>query len=183
MWTESPTELKDTLSSNTLSWMSKPYRLADALLRVCDQLTVELQFQGVGMYLDDEQHLLEAKDNECYVREVFLYGNGMNLCFARTVMPTATYSFYKDEFDTMSSKLLGKNFLYSKGQGVTRGPFYYAVVDASHPYFKKCLVNSDQVLGARTSVFCIDKVYPLLVTEVFLPNIPLYKAQEAIAIK
>ncbi len=177
MWSPEPTSLTQSLTRNTINWMSQPYRLADALARVCNHLVVDLQFQGMGHYVEGEQALLDHNEPECYIREVFLKGDDVNLCFARTVMPVTTYQGYQKEFDTLSAKLLGNNLLYSKNGGVVRSAFQYAVIDVSHPYFIKCKLATSHKLGARASVFYIAGQHPLLVTEIFLPNIPVYKAE------
>jgi chorismate-pyruvate lyase len=175
MWDQSTVQLAQVLSENDINWMTKPYRLADALVCVCEKLIVEVQFQGMGFYVEGEQDLLNINEDDCYVREVFLKGDEANLCFARTVMPIKTYQACQNEFDTLSSKLLGKSLLYSQGDGVTRSAFHYAAIDSLHPYFAKARVLGNQKLGARASVFCIDNEFPLLVTEVFLPNMPLFE--------
>jgi chorismate-pyruvate lyase len=63
----------------------------------------------------------------------------------------------------LGEKLLGETLLYNNDK-VTRSNFEYA------------LLNEENALWARRSVFTIEKSYPILVTETFLPAIPDYVA-------
>ena len=100
-------------------------------------------------------------------------GDGAKFCFARTCMPLATYQAYQAEFDSLNNQLLGDTLLYPRS--TARQVFHYAALMHDHAYFDKCQVDDRLTLAARRSLFKLQGRYPLLVTEVFLPAIPLYQ--------
>lgn len=176
MWEFQTEHLSSCLTDNELAWLQRPYRLAEALQRVCNSLTVERLYQGVGDYLDDEAQVLSSNQATGYVREVFLCGDGVKLCFARTSMPLETYHAFQTEFDSLNTKLLGDTVLYPRS--TARQLFSYTAITTQHPYHVKCQTLCDSPLAARRSVFHLNDRYPLLVTEVFLPAIPTYQHAE-----
>lgn len=172
MWQSQTEHLSHCLNDNQLAWLGRPYHLARALRRVCNELKVERIYQGPGDYLDDEAVVLDDSQTVGCTREVFLCGDGIQFCFARTCMPLKTYQAFKTELDSLNHQLLGDTLLYPRS--TARQMFYYAALTHDHPYFQKSQVDDQLTLGARRSLFYLQDYYPLLVTEVFLPAIPLY---------
>ncbi len=177
MWSETITSLFLSLSTKECAWMTEPYELATAMRRVCRELQVKICYQGMALCYDDELQRLGIQTVEHFVREVFLEGDAVPFCFARTVIPVHTYQHYKEQFDGLEDRLLGKTLLYPQSNRVRRSQFEYAVVEVNHPYFLKCAVDRAEKLGARRSVFYLEEHYPLLITEIFLPGIPFYQPE------
>ena len=177
MWTADIIELTTLLDAHAQAWLQRPYRLADALRRVCQQLQVTVVHTGEGSYLDDEQAVLGDNELGGYQREVFLVGDGVPFCFARTVMPLTTYQQFQQQFDTLNSKLLGEQLLYPNQ--TVRSAFEYSVIDTQHPYFDCCGVSKTLTLPARRSQFFLEQQFPLLITEVFLPAIPHFQEADS----
>lgn len=156
-----------------IAWMLKPYNLSDALSQVCMHLSVQVLFQGMSDYHDDEAQALQIQgQTRCYVRQVFLKGDGVPFCFARIVVPQHTYHQYQSQFSTLNDQFLGNTLLYSNAT-TRRDPFEYAYISQAHPYTQ--YLENTHPLGARRSVFYMDGQFPLLVSEVFLETIPEYK--------
>ena len=59
MWQSQTEHLSHCLNDNQLAWLGRPYHLARALRRVCNELKVERIYQGPGDYLDDEAVVLD----------------------------------------------------------------------------------------------------------------------------
>ena len=182
MWTSDVTVFKEIMPDHYRDWLAKPYHLSAALQRVCNDLSVQVLYQGDGLLTSDESRFLRqaSLDRQCYVRNVFLKGDDVAFCFARIVVPPRTYQKYSQEFGELNSQLLGNTLLYANGK-TTRGPFQYGLI-APHEINNAQLFNElkvSPVLGdhfpARRSIFYMDGEFPLLVTEVFLAKIPLYQ--------
>ncbi|PHQ82526.1 MAG: hypothetical protein COB66_00035 [Coxiella sp. (in: Bacteria)] len=184
MWKTTIRALECQFGGDYLDWLVKPYNLSTALKRVCTQLSVRILYQGRDVYCDDECQVLQddASAQHCYVRQVILQGDDRPFCFARIVAPWSVYQQYQQQFDTLDGNLLGNTLLYSNSN-TTRSPFEYQCIDKSHAYYA-CLDSNlseplpqGESLAARRSIFHMDGDYPLLVSEVFMPDIPAYPSQ------
>ena len=178
MWVTSAAGVHFNKNTHHIDWMTGPHKLVEALARCCEAQAPYVQrlFEGVSDYLCDEQSVLDATDKSCHTREVFLCGNGKHCYFARTVIPTLTYEKYKTDFEMLCDQPLGDTLLYGN-KNTTCSDFKYAVIDVANDYFKKCDLNDkEEQLGARRRVFYLEghQQFPILITEVFLPAIPVY---------
>lgn len=182
MWTTNAQELACFANSPYRDWILKPYNLSQALKRVCDQLKVQILFQGLDQYLDDEKIILnDFTSDRCYVRQVFLVGDDEPFCFARIVAPLSVFHHYEEAFTGLQGNLLGNTLLYSNPKTI-RKAFEYSAIPRQHAYYqflKPHLSTSrqqqlEQTLAARRSIFLMDAEHPLLVTELFLTGIPEY---------
>lgn len=161
-----------------MDWMLKPYNLSEALSQVCAHLSVQILFQGMDCYQDDEAQALQIQgQTSCYVRQVILKGDGVPFCFARIVVPMQTYHQYQSQFALLNDQFLGNTLLYSNPT-TKRHAFEYTRISHTHPY-TQYLMNINP-LGARRSVFHMDGQFPLLVSEIFLETIPEYKAVKVV---
>lgn len=173
-WSTNIADISTDLSPIVIDWMLKPYNLSEALSRVCTHLSVQILFQGIDHYRDDEARVLRVEDEiNCYVRQVFLRGDGVPLCFARIVASMQTYYQYEAQFSELNDQFLGNVLLYHNPM-TRRDAFEYAQLSSSHPY--RQYLENRHPLGARRSVFYMDGQFPLLVSEIFLESIPEYKA-------
>ena len=182
MWTSDVNVFKEIMPQHYRDWLAKPYHLSAALQRVCDELSVQVLYQGDGLLTSDESRFLRQSslDRQCYVRNVFLKGDDIPFCFAHIAMPLCTYQQYRQEFSELNGQLLGNTLLYSNAK-TTRSPFQYGFITPQD--INKTLLFSElsvyPVLGdrfpARRSIFYMDGEFPLLVTEIFLSQIPLYQ--------
>lgn len=171
-------------SETTDTWMQKPYRLADALSQVCDNLSVKIASEGFKNILSSEKSALQLPGglSQAYVRSVFLVGDNKPLCYARIVVPAETFQHYEQDFKALGTQFLGDTLLYGNPK-TTRSAFEFTRLDAKCPVYQNIadrmidfpgIVLPDD-MGARRSVFQMDGVFPLLVMEVFLNKIALEK--------
>lgn len=125
------------------------YNLSQELRKLCKNLTVQIISQKLSSALPEEQAALNIQENNSFIREVYLQGDGVNLVHARVIAPNATYRKYQTKFDNLGSNFLGKHFLYKHKH--TRSPFTYQQ-------------------DSRSSIFELDG-YKLMVIEKFLETI------------
>lgn len=159
MWSEDIATLGLAQDNHFYAWLCKPLVLSAALRNVCKHLSVQVISQQLTTATIEEQHTLNISENNSLIRKVYLCGDGIPLVYAKTVIPHDGYIQYKNEIDNLGSNLIGADFLF-KQPNITRGPFSYAVIKNPNLY-------------ARRSIFKIKDV-SVLVTEIFLSNIPKY---------
>jgi chorismate--pyruvate lyase len=163
-WNDNPLQLSSLPPARILAWLTKPSCLSAALKMHGSVLTVKLlSWQPEQARIDELQRLGLSLSEPTRIREVILQGDGVAWTTGRVIVPEITYQQFAAQFDNLGEKLLGETLLYNNDK-VTRSNFEYA------------LLNEENALWARRSVFTIEKSYPILVTETFLPAIPDYVA-------
>ena len=133
----------------------------------------------------DEVAALKCYDTtQGFVRETYLGDTGNPVVYARVTMPQSTYQFKKFELDNLGNKPIGETLLY-QDPTLTRSEFEVKRVTCNDEllfdilvhdnFYKAEIVKSARVneLWARRSFFTISG-NPILITEVFLSNIPDY---------
>lgn len=176
-WVKDPALLGMRPPPLVLEWLTKPYILSQALRRICQTLSVKVIKQCFMEAFEDEYDVLQTNASTLpLIRQVFLEGDGVLLTYGRVVIPKTTYEQYFSQFESLNNNLIGETLLY-KNPDATRGAFEYACVNSSHPIAKEVIAFFTDVefLWARRSIFSL-KSYPLLVTELFLPTLPPYRA-------
>lgn len=106
-----------------------------------------------------------------YVREVLLLCNDVPVVFAHSVLPFASLRGSWNGINHLGSRPLGEA-LFSNPR-IQRRPLAFRRLYRAHPLFRSVTRQQQldaRILWARRSVFCLD-LHPLLVTEVFLPEI------------
>jgi chorismate--pyruvate lyase len=166
-------------------WLYKPHVLSQALKRVCTDFCVEVCDQSVKFLHADEAAALKCYETKLgYIRETYLGGKNNPLVYARVTMPHSTYQAMKEELDNLGNRPIGETILY-KDQNTVRGEMEVKQIfendellfDALvHENFYQAVIQKKTRLPeiwARRSMFMLSG-HPLLVTEVFLANIPDY---------
>lgn len=181
MWKKTIKDLSNKVPKKYLDWMTKPYKLGDALRQVCQQVSVNVIEQSMRMPYEDEFHLINIEDEfdkkDCFVREVILEGDHVPFVFARVVIPDFVHEKYVSDFDQLGTKLIGETMLY-KSHTTLRGHFEYAELPPEHALHVRanaCLPQEHQnenAYWARRSVFYLDGSFPILITEIFTASIP-----------
>lgn len=108
-----------------------------------------------------------------YTREVFLYADGMPVVFAHSVTAAQHLRGAWQSLQHIGQRPLGA-LLFSHPL-VQRAPLHYQALKPKHPLYRRAAVTLDappDKLWARRSLFSLHDA-PLLVTEVFLPEILL----------
>jgi chorismate-pyruvate lyase len=113
MWVRTLEELGLQEADPIYKLVSNTGPLSDILQTKCKQLSVQVVSQHI--------------ENDGFIREVYLHGDGIPLVNAITTAPLETYLKFKTEFDNLGNNLLGKTLLYSRQH--LRSAFAYAIID------------------------------------------------------
>jgi chorismate--pyruvate lyase len=154
------------------SWLGDRGSLTRRLRSHCAEFRVEPLGTGLARPNPDEYALLGlAVGVSAYVREVLLVCNGAPVVFAHSVLPYASLRGGWNGISRLGSRPLGEA-LFSNRR-IQRQPLAFRHLRQGHPLFDALArrhATTVDALWARRSVFCLD-AQPLLVTEVFLPEI------------
>lgn len=166
-------------------WLYKPFVLSRALKKVCSHFTVHITDQRIKpLYADEIAALGCYETSNGYIRETYLGDENHPFVYARVTMPESTYLTYKVELDNLGNRPIGETFLYSNPT-TTRSQFEIKRItqddellfdELVHTNFYKAVIERNSrvpELWARRSVFSLQG-NPLLITEVFLSDIPDY---------
>lgn len=127
---------------------------------------------GFALAHTDEYAGLRLRSNSLvYVREVLLVCDQLPVVFAHSVLPRAGLRGDWNGITRLGTRPLGEALF--NNPRIQREALAYRQIDARHPLFRAVRRNhpfSTRVLWARRSVFRLNG-HPLLVTEVFLPEI------------
>jgi chorismate-pyruvate lyase/SAM-dependent methyltransferase len=166
-------------------WLSEPYVLSKSLRKVCENFSVEVTDQKIKTLYADEVAALKCYDaTQGFVRETYLGDFGNPVVYARVTMPQSTYQFKKLELDNLGNRPIGETLLY-QDPTLTRSEFEVKRITCDDELLFDLLVHNSfykaeiekiariNELWARRSFFTISG-NPILITEVFLSNIPNY---------
>ncbi len=175
----------DHIPEAVRKWLSEPYILSQALRKVCENFSVEVTDQKVKDLYADEVAALKCYDVvQGFVRETYLGDIGNPVVYARVTMPQSTYQFKKTELDNLGNRPIGETLLY-QDPTLTRSEFEVKRITCDDELLFDLLVHNNfykaeiekiarvNELWARRSFFTISG-NPILITEVFLSNIPNY---------
>ncbi|MFZ3086721.1 MAG: chorismate lyase [Methylotenera sp.] len=176
----------DKISSQTRHhWLVKPFlsHPYHVLLIEKGSLTARLQqrysnFSVKSLMVkyakstQDEANLLHlATDNTVLRREVLLYGNGLPVVFAQSILPRKSLYGEWRRLGTLGNKPLGA-VLFANPK-VKRTPLSYKKLSPNHALYRSAaryLTDKPAFLWARRSVFSLNCAN-IMVTEVFLPHL------------
>ncbi|HTJ53408.1 MAG TPA: chorismate lyase [Cyclobacteriaceae bacterium] len=166
-------------------WLYKPHVLSQALKKVCHEFCVEVTSQSMKPLYSDEVAALKCYETPFgYIRETYLGEKGNPLVYARVTMPFSTYQARREELDNLGDRPIGETILY-KDATLSRSEFEVKRITENdellfdamvHENFYKAVVQRKArlpELWARRSMFKLSG-NPLLITEVFLANLPDY---------
>jgi chorismate--pyruvate lyase len=184
-WKNVTSTSPDYIPVSVSEWLRKPFVLSEALRRVCDNFSVKISDQSLKPLYADEISALKCYGSKTgYVRETYLGDVTNPLVYARVSMPESTYEAYKMQLENLGSKPIGETLLYSDPT-FTRSEFEVKQLTQDdellfdslvHHQFYRAVIARDthsHELWARRSVFTLSG-NPLLITEVFMPDMPRY---------
>lgn len=153
-------------------WLTNNGSLTAALKSRCPGLQVKRLRQALDRPHADEFTLLGLAPKErALIREVILLCDDRPLVFAHSVIPRAGLAGPWRSLSRLGNRPLGEA-LFTDPR-IVRNPLQFRRLDRRHPLYR-CAVSQlterPCCLWARRSVFCRDG-YPILVTEVFLPEL------------
>jgi len=153
-------------------WLHDHGSLTRRIQQRCEKFHVRNIFDGLAMSSQDEIAILNIpRQQKIYTREVFLYADNQPVVFAHSVVAAHHLHGAWHTLQHLGSKPLGA-LLFSHPL-VKRAPLHFRALRADHPLYRHAARTMDNLphrLWARRSVFTLQGA-PLLVTEVFLPNI------------
>jgi chorismate--pyruvate lyase len=159
-------------------WLTDPGSLTGRLLAACPgQFRVRVLAQGWGRVLNSERRALGLRrSGMALIREVELQCDDEPWVFARTVIPASSLKGPARRLMLLGERPLGA--VLFADPTTERGRTEVARLDARHALFQDaCGERSrppDNLWGRRT-LFCF-RGKPLLVNELFLPDIPAFPA-------
>jgi len=153
-------------------WLRDPGSLTQRIQQRCERFHVRNVCDCLLTAAYDETALLGLPPQQkIYTREVFLYADGKPVVFAHSVVAPQHLRGAWQALQHLGNRPLGA--LLFAHPLVQRAPLHCRALKASHPLYRRAvevLVNPQQKLWARRSLFSLHDA-PLLVTEVFLPEI------------
>ena len=153
-------------------WLRDEGSLTRRIQQRCENFAVRPMRSGLARVAYNEAALLGFPfDRYAFSREVFLYADGRPVVFAHS---TCARAHLRGAWQTMlglGNRSLG-TLLFTHPL-VERHPLRYKALQSHHPLYKSATAALDSKpdrLWARRSLFYLHDA-PLLVTEVFLPEI------------
>ncbi|HCB12077.1 MAG TPA: chorismate lyase [Gammaproteobacteria bacterium] len=164
-----------SLPAELAQWLFDPGSLTRRLRQCCpDRFQVRVLWQGWSRPSRDEARTLCLRlDARTWTREVQLVCGDQAWVFARTLIPAATLRGRGRRLTQLGSRPLGE-VLFSD-PGVQRSPVEIARIIAGqrlHQCAFAGFAEPPETIWGRRSVFRIDG-QPLLVCEIFLPDLPV----------
>lgn len=148
--------IPEEVSQEMLGWLLEQGSMTERFERHCQRVTVEPYQQCFVQRLGEEEGLLPASERY-WLREITLYGDGTPWLIGRTVIPQQTLSGPELALVDIGSVPIGR-YLFS-GDRLTRDAIQIG--------------RQGRLWARRSSLRLAGK--PLLLTELFLPDAPLYQ--------
>jgi len=153
-------------------WLRDHGSLTRRIQERCAGFEVRKVHSGLARIALDESALLGTAPHQlAYSREVYLFADNYPVIFAHSVVAREHLFGTWTEVRSLGSKPLGA-MLFAHPL-VERKPLHYKALRSSHPLYRRAaavLIDPPNRLWARRSLFHLHGA-PLLVTEVFLPEI------------
>ncbi|MBT9567271.1 MAG: chorismate lyase [Thiobacillus sp.] len=167
-WFDHPHALPRTLRD----WLCDKGSLTGRLKARCPRFRVVPLTSGLARPNRDEYALLRLRPGEhAYVREVLLLCDDVPVVFAHSVLPYPSLRGEWNGISRLGSRPLGEALF--NDHRIRRLSLAYRNIHPDHPLFRALAPHHPvhrRKLWARRSTFCLA-AQPLLVTEVFLPEI------------
>ncbi len=159
-------------SGNYAPWLRDKGSLTARIQQRCETFSVQTLYSKQMSAAYDETALLELPNNQkIFTREVYLYADSKPVVFAHSVVKTQHLRGVWCKLKNLGTRPLGA-VLFAHPM-VHRAPLHYYALKSHHVLYRRAVENlgiAPPKLWARRSVFTLYGA-PLLVTEVFLPNI------------
>ena len=153
-------------------WLHDRGSLTQRIQQRCTRFAVQGVRSGLARIALDEAALLGvAPPHLAWSREVFLYADSLPVVFAHSACARQHLRGAWSAVGGLGDRPLGA--LLFAHPLVERKPLHYKALRSAHPLYRRATValgNPPCKLWARRSLFYLHDA-PLLVTEVFLPDI------------
>ncbi len=178
-WVDSISSLEVLPNVNMTKWLTKPFVLTQSLKKISEDFKVTLLNQSFHAPLIQECLAFDSPldpETPTFIRQVVLSDGDKPLSYGRVVIPKKTYDFLSCDLAGMGEQPFGEFVLYTRSD-YERSSFDYIHMKSfkSYPYLVEYLDNDFQYsqTWGRRSIFSLSG-HPLLVIEVFMPNMPHY---------
>jgi chorismate--pyruvate lyase len=159
-------------SADMRPWLHDHGSLTQRIQQRCGQFTVCPVRSGLARIAYDEASVLGiAPHRHAYSREVFLHADGNAVVFAHSACHADDLRGAWQAMKGLGKRSLG-SLLFTHPL-VVRHPLHFTALRPHHPLYQSAVCATDarpERLWARRSLFTLHGA-PLLVTEVFLPEI------------
>jgi chorismate--pyruvate lyase len=153
-------------------WLHDHGSLTQRIRQRCDQFAVQPVRSGLARIAYDEASVLGiAAHRLAYSREVFLHADDQPVVFAHSACHADDLRGAWQAMQGLGNRSLG-SLLFTHPL-VARHPLHFAALRPHHPLYQSAVGatgSRPERLWARRSLFTLHGA-PLLVTEVFLPQI------------
>lgn len=161
-------------------WLTDSGSLTQRLQSHCAAFSVRKVRQLHGVPYEDERNILRLPPHRlALLREVLLQCAGKPQVFAHTVVPLTGLNGPWRAISGMGNRPLGAA-LFADPE-IERRPLEYRRLDQRHPLYRAAqgyLADPPRHLWARRSLFAKAGI-PILVTEVFLPDVLALASERA----
>lgn len=161
-----------SLPSHQAAWLRDHGSLTSRIQQRCAHFSVRKVYAGLARIAGDEAAVLGISSHQlAYSREVFLYADQQPVVFAHSTCARIHLRGAWAAMAGLGNQPLGA-LLFSHPL-VARQALRYRALRAGHPLYQRAasvLIQPPKTLWARRSLFVLHGA-PLLVTEVFLPDI------------
>ncbi|MDD5301313.1 MAG: chorismate lyase [Gallionella sp.] len=159
-------------AANLAPWLRDHGSLTQRIQQRCARFAVHGVRSGLARIAPDEAALLGvAPPHLAWSREVFLYADSVPVVFAHSACARQHLRGAWSAVSGLGNRPLGA--LLFAHPLVERKPLHYRALRSTHPLYRRAtaaLDNPPDRLWARRSLFYLHGA-PLLVTEIFLPEI------------
>ena len=153
-------------------WLRTDGSLTLRIQQRCDNFSVRNVHNRLATAAYDETSLLGLPaQQKIYTREVFLHADGKPVVYAHSVVAAQHLRGAWHALRNLGNRPLGA--LLFAHPLVQRSALHFHALKPNHPLYRRAAVALDtppQKLWARRSLFILRNA-PLLVTEIFLPDI------------
>jgi chorismate--pyruvate lyase len=153
-------------------WLIHPGSLTQRLRDCCQEFSVSQVGQRQGHPYRDEAGLLGMRAGDrAILRDVYLHCDSAPVVFAHSVLPFSSLQGPWHGLDQLGTRPLGESLFANPA--VVRTPLVFCKLGTHHELYRQAvsvLKDKPRSLWARRSVFSL-KGAPILVTEVFLPEV------------
>lgn len=153
------------------TWLRDTKKLSESLRKQFDKWHIQLLSCGDYLLQANEKALLNSTSNHGWQRTILHLDDQLPLIVGRVIVPEITLNCYKKELINLKNGSIGDQLLFI-GPGIKRSEFLYNQLSISDLKFKELLkkpfFKNDQTIFARSSIFYLDSIYPLVIEEYFL---------------
>jgi len=166
--------INDKIPASFSCWLHDNGSLTKQIINACsEKFRIQVLNQQWQIPMLNESLRLQSNPSEfALIREVILYCGNEPWVYARTIIPRKTLTGKQRHLAMLGTKSLG-SILFSD-PNMQRDEIEIARILQQHELFSTAMTGHDKKydeIWGRRSVFFIGKSKPLLVNEIFLPNI------------